>query len=68
MNTPRRATVEELRIAEIVITLVEWRIAERLEQCPYRDDGVKAYASAEAAIDAGIKDARNAVQYVIGGS
>ncbi len=66
MSALRLVLAKELRIAETVVALVEARVRERFGQCPYRDDGAKAYASAEAAIDAGIKDARNALKHVVG--
>ncbi len=56
MSTPSQATLEELRVAEIAVTLVETRIRERMERCEYAESGPRAYENAERAVAAAFRD------------
>jgi hypothetical protein len=58
MSTPRQATAEELRIAEMAVALVERRIKERMDACTYCDQGPNAYRQAEDAVRAAFEDVR----------
>lgn len=51
-------TASELAVAEMVVALVEMRIRERLDGCPYCETGPRAYEQASLAISAAFKDTR----------
>lgn len=53
-----KITSSELAVAEMVVALVETRIRERLDRCPYCESGSNAYTQASLAVNAAFKDTR----------
>lgn len=56
--TASELAVAEMVVAEMAVALVETRIRERLDGCPYCETGPRAYEQASLAISAAFKDTR----------